>query len=160
MPDHLTLRRAGAADIATLTAVIHQGFSQYRGRLVPESSAHGETEATVRDTLEQGGGVLAETPDGRAVGAVLFEPRDGDALYLGRLTVLAEARGQGLAARLVAAVEAAARSRGLVRVTLGVRLSLADNIRLFTRLGYREIGREAHPGFSEPTSMNMEKRLE
>ncbi len=37
--------------------------------------------------------------------------------------------------------------------------SLTDNQRLFQSLGYREISREAHPGFDYPTSINMRKSL-
>jgi hypothetical protein len=44
-------------------------------------------------------------------------------------------------------------------VTLGVRIALPENVALFTALGYREISREAHAGFSEPTSITMEKRI-
>ena len=43
--------------------------------------------------------------------------------------------------------------------TLGVRIALTENQRLFRSLGYREISREAHPGFTHPTSINMRKVL-
>src|ERR1051325_2728110 len=98
MSDQVTLRRAGTADIATLTAVIHASFDQYRGRLVPESGAHAETEATVQAKVANGGPVLADNAEGQAIGAVLFEPHEDGSLYLGRLAVLPAARGQGLAA--------------------------------------------------------------
>jgi ribosomal protein S18 acetylase RimI-like enzyme len=153
----IVVRKAEAHEAATVTAVIHAAFEPYRGRLVPDSSAHAETVETVRGKMASGGAVLAER-DGRMLAAVLFEP-EGDALYIGRLAVLPEARRNGLAQRLVEAVEAIARERGVARLTLGVRLSLEDNIRLFTRLGFRETGRTSHPGFTEHTSMDMEKVL-
>jgi ribosomal protein S18 acetylase RimI-like enzyme len=158
MDDRIALRRAVVAEAARVLAVVHAGFAQYRGVLRPESSALAETADSVRRKMEAGGAIVAERPAGGMLGAVLFEP-EGDALYLGRLAVLPEARGQGLAARLVGAVEAEARARGCAAVTLEVRLALEDNIRLFARLGYREVGREAHPGFTEPTSMTMRKSL-
>ena len=83
---------------------------------------------------------------------------EGD-LYLGRLSVLPMARGEGLAVRLIEAVEDEARHRGLPGVRLGVRVVLTDNQRLFQSLGYREISREAHEGFDYPTSINMRKAL-
>jgi len=156
--DSVTIRGARSDEAADVLSVIIAAFAPYHGRLVPESGALSETVDSVRGKIERGGAVLAERADGVAIGAALFEP-ENDALYLGRLAVRPECRGQGVAARLVEAVEREARARGFVRVTLGARLALDDNIRLFTRLGYREIGREAHPGFTEPTSMNMEKRL-
>jgi ribosomal protein S18 acetylase RimI-like enzyme len=92
------------------------------------------------------------------LGASLFEV-EGDALYIGRLAVLPEARRRGVAVLLVDAIERIAREEGRARLTLGVRLVLDDNIRLFTRLGFRETGRTSHPGFTVLTSMDMEKRL-
>ena len=44
-------------------------------------------------------------------------------------------------------------------MTLGVRLALLANIALFKALSYVGTGRKAHPGFTEPTSMDMEKLL-
>jgi ribosomal protein S18 acetylase RimI-like enzyme len=92
------------------------------------------------------------------VGCVLTELLEGD-LYFGRLAVLPSARGMNLARRLIQAVEADAKARGLPGVRLGVRIALPGNQRLFASLGYAEISREAHPGFDHPTSINMRKPL-
>lgn len=154
----LSARQARLDEAPDVLAVIHAAFGQYRGSLVPESSAFKETAETVQATMAQGGAIVVER-DGRILAATLYEPLD-DSLYIGRLAVLPEARRSGVAALLVEAVEAIARARGIPRLTLGVRLALADNIRLFTRLGFRETGRTAHEGFTEPTSMDMEKRLD
>jgi ribosomal protein S18 acetylase RimI-like enzyme len=151
------VRSAGAAEAPAVLAVIQAAFGQYRGSLVPESSALAETADTVAAKIARGGAAVVER-DGRMLAAILYEPLGGS-LYIGRLAVLPQARRAGFAVLLVEAVEAIARARGIPRLTLGVRLALADNIRLFTRLGFRETGREAHPGFTEPTSMNMEKVL-
>ena len=64
-----------------------------------------------------------------------------------------------IAKALVAAAEAAARAMGLPRVHLSTRLVLLDNRRLFAACGFVETTREAHPGYAEPTFVNMEKRL-
>lgn len=61
--------------------------------------------------------------------------------------------------RLVEAVEGLARDEGFAGVTLSVRLALESNQRLFARLGYVETARQTHPGFSEPTYMDMAKRF-
>ena len=66
---------------------------------------------------------------------------------------------QGLAARLIRAVEDEARARHLPGVRLGVRIALTANQQRFTSLGYRETSREAHPGFDHFTSINMRKPL-
>ena len=73
--------------------------------------------------------------------------------------MLPTARGQGIAKRLVEAVEDEARRRELAGVQLGVRVVLTENQRLFTALGYVEFSRDAHEGFDYPTSINMRKAL-
>ena len=151
MGDILVLRLATADDAPTVAATIAAAFEQYRGKLVPESGAAAE--------LDTGAGAIIAERNGAVLGCVMTKPMDGD-LYFGRLSVLPAARGTGLARRLIAAVEAEARRRGLAGVRLGVRVALTENQRLFGALGYRETSREAHPGFDYPTSINMRKVLE
>ena len=158
MSDTLVLRAATVADAAALAATIAASFEQYRGKLVPESSAFRETEAAIVRQLGEGAGAFIAERNGRPLACVMTEPMEGD-LYFGRLAVLPQARGLGLAKRLIQAVEDEARARGLPGVRLGVRIALPQNQRLFASLGYREISREAHPGFDHPTSINMRKPL-
>jgi ribosomal protein S18 acetylase RimI-like enzyme len=156
--DTLVLRPATMADAAALAATIAAAFEQYRGRLVPESGAFGETAQSIAAELAKDAGAIVAERNGAIVGCVITKMYEGD-LYFGRLSVLPAARGLGLAGRLIEAVETEARSRGLPGVRLGVRIALASNQKLFNSLGYREISREAHPGFDHFTSINMRKRL-
>ncbi len=154
----LVLRRAAPADAPLVLDLIQTAFAEYRGRLKPDSSAYGETqEGIAAQLVGRQGAVIAER-DGAAVGCVLYRD-EGDDLYFGRLAVLPDHRRSGVAEALVAAVEDEARARGAPGVLLGVRIALTGNQRLFSRLGYVEISRDAHPGFSEPTSINMRKVL-
>jgi len=159
MSDSLVLRPATAADAALLAATIAAAFAQYRGKLTPDSNAFRETPEIIAAQFNQGAGAIIAERNGKPVGCVMIELRERD-LYMGRLAVLPEARGAGLARRLVAAVEAEARARGLASVRLGVRIALTDNQRLFTSMGFHEVSREVHPGFDHPTSINMRKSLE
>jgi GNAT superfamily N-acetyltransferase len=93
------------------------------------------------------------------VGAVLWEEKGGG-LYFGRLAVDPAARLRGVARILVAAVETEARRRGLDRAHASVRIVLADNRRMFARLGFTETVASAHPGYSQPTTIAIEKLLE
>lgn len=159
MGDTLVLRLATAADAPTLAATIAAAFEQYRGKLMPESGAFRETADGIAAELNKGAGAIIAERNGEVLGCVMTKPMEGD-LYFGRLSVLPAARGTGLARRLIAAVEAEARRRGLAGVRLGVRVVLTENQRLFGSLGYVETSREAHPGFDHPTSINMRKMLE
>ena len=151
------VRLGGPARLPEALAVIHGAFAEHRGALKPPSAALDETVASLGRRLADGAVFLAERDD-RVIGAVCAETR-GDSIYLDRLAVLPAARGRGVAAALVAAVEGFAAEAGAGAVTLGVRLALPGNIRMFERLGYAETGRKAHPGFAEATSMDMAKRV-
>ncbi len=154
----ISYRLAGPDDAPEIVAVIHRGFAQYGGKLAPPSGALGETVATVAERLGDERCIVAL--DGASlIGCVFYEVRDKE-VYFSRLAVLPDYRGRGLARRLIAEVEAAARAARIAAVTLGVRIALTDNIAFFAALGYREISRHAHPGFSQPTSLTMEKRLD
>jgi ribosomal protein S18 acetylase RimI-like enzyme len=154
----LILRRAAPSDARLVLDLIEAAFAEYRGKLVPESGAYGETPEGIAAQLVGGQGAIIAERDGVAVGCVLYREK-GEDLYFGRLSVLPDHRRSGVAEALVAAVEAEGRVRGASGVSLGVRIALTGNQRLFARLGYVEISREAHPGFTEPTSINMRKAL-
>ncbi len=159
MGDTLVLRTGTLADSAAIAATIAAAFEQYRGKLVPESGAFAETTDNIAMQLRNGSGAIVAERNGRLLACVMTEMQEGD-LYFGRLAVRPEARGLGLARRLIDAVEAEARLRGLPGVRLGVRVVLTENQRLFGALGYVETSREPHPGFTYPTSINMRKALE
>jgi ribosomal protein S18 acetylase RimI-like enzyme len=158
MSDTLVLRAGTLADAPAIAATIAAAFAQYRGKLVPESGAFGETAENIAKQLSSGSGAIVAERNGRLLACVMTETQEGD-LYFGRLSVLPEARGLGLARRLIEAIEADARRRGMPAVRLGVRVVLTDNQRLFNALGYVETSREPHPGFDYPTSINMRKAL-
>jgi predicted N-acetyltransferase YhbS len=158
MSDTLLLRAATAADAAAIAATIAASFEQYRGKLEPESGAFRETaEAIAAELTRESGAIVAER-NGRMIACVMVQLMEDD-LYFGRLSVVPEARGEGIARRLVEAVEDEARRRELAGVRLGVRIVLVENQTLFSSMGYVEISREAHEGFDHPTSINMRKAL-
>jgi GNAT superfamily N-acetyltransferase len=149
------LRPLTTPDAAAAAALIRACFA---GQAVdPPASAARETEASIAAALAEGSG-FGVVRDGALVAVVLWQQAEGG-MYLGRLAVAAAARGQGLAPRLVAAVEAEAPRRGLPRLHLKVRLPLLGNRRLFRACGFVETTLHAHAGYSAPTYCVMEKRL-
>jgi predicted N-acetyltransferase YhbS len=158
MSDTLVLRAATAADAAAIAATIAASFEQYRGKLEPESGAFRETADGIAAELARESGAIVAERNGRMIGCVMVKLIEDD-LYFGRLSVVPEARGEGIARRLVEAVEDEARRRELAGVQLGVRIVLVENQQLFSSMGYVEISREAHEGFDHPTSINMRKAL-
>jgi N-acetylglutamate synthase-like GNAT family acetyltransferase len=151
-----TLRAARPDDAEALAGLIRACFARQTVVTDPPPSALEESGDSIRKHFaEGGGGIVAEGP----VAGLLWKP-DGDGLYVGRVAVHPDWRGRGLAKRMLAAAEAEARARGLARLFLSTRLVLDDNRRLFAACGFVETSEEAHPGYAQPTFVNMEKRLE
>ncbi len=161
--EDLVLREATEDDAATIVAVVHAAFEEYRGRLDPPSGAHGETVEQVRRKMVTARVVLASLrvkPGGSDVvaGCVFYEPRE-DHLYLFRLAVLPAYRRRGVGRILIANVEQQARALQLGRVRLGVRLALAPLRAYYERIGYRVVEYGTHAGYPVPTYVMLEKNL-
>jgi GNAT superfamily N-acetyltransferase len=155
-----TLRPASSADAEALARLIVAAFSSYPDPLDPPSSALKETPEAIRARLAGGHGAAIAWVGGRGVGCVTYTPEDEDVLYVGRLAVDSAWRGRGVARALIAHAETEARRRGLRTLRVRVRVPLVGNQRLFRSCGFVEIARECHEGYSEPTTIRMEKRLQ
>lgn len=150
------LRAMREADAEAVAAVIRTAFAAQGVATDPPASALRESGAGVAAILATGGGAVAEA-DG-PVGAVLWQQKAGG-LYVSRLSVMPGWRGRGVARALLDAAEAAARAQGLGRLWLSTRLVLADNRAMFAACGFRETALHAHPGYTAPTFVDMEKTL-
>jgi len=155
-PFHV-IRLGRPEESSEIAAVLHAAFAEQRGRIQPESAALSESSGSIAARFLDHGIAVADQA-GRLVGCVFYQ-HQGDEIYLGRLATLPECRGQGIASALLDHVEAHARGSGAARIALGVRVALTDNQRFFESRGYREVGRNAHAGFTEPTSIRYEKSI-
>jgi GNAT superfamily N-acetyltransferase len=144
-------------DAEAAAEVIRAAFAVQGRATTPPSSALQETAESIAAKIAAGGGFGA-VEHGRLVAVALWQDVDG-ALLIARVSVLPHARGRSLSRRLVEACETRARSRGLSRLRLRVRLALAENERLFSRMGFQRLFVEAHAGFDAPTVAVLEKRL-
>ena len=141
-------------DAERVAALIRRCFATMPD-VQPPPSALRVTGGDIAAHFAAGGGG-ATIPDMRA--CVLWA-RSGDALHLSRLSVAPEHRGQGLALRLLVEATRIAAACGLHRVTLSTRLALVSNRRLFAKAGFVEGKCHTHPGYLEPTFVNLEKSL-
>lgn len=76
---------------------------------------------------------------GEAVGCGGFKPISGDAAYIKRMWIAPQARGLGLARRLLGALEDKARDRGYRLVRLETNKALTEAQQLYRASGYREV---------------------
>ena len=107
-----------------------------------EPDASWQQQASAEDRVA----IVAEIA-GRLVGMVLGGPglSAEPAAHLGAMWVEPTARGRGVAASLVAAVDAWARAAGYPVLALGVTTSNAHAIALYERLGFVDTGRRFSP---------------
>jgi ribosomal protein S18 acetylase RimI-like enzyme len=123
----------------------------------PPSGVLKETAADFAARLRVETAFIVEA-DGTLIGCV-FCAIDDDALYIGRLAVAPAWRRRGVANALIEAAKGEARVRGAARITLGARIALPGNVALFRRHGFTVVAETCHPGFTRPTSYDMELRL-
>ncbi len=158
MSDAIVFRPLTQDDADAAAGLVRRAFAAQQVVTDPPASALRETGANIAAILHAGGGGAVAEAGGALVGAVVWEEKAGG-LYVGRLSVDPAFRGAGIARRLVAAAETAARRRGLGRMWLSTRLPLVGNRKLFASCGFVETARHAHPGYDAPTYVDMEKTL-
>lgn len=136
----IEFRRAGAADVAALTALQWAAFARNRAILgvepLPLLADYRDIVATKECWLAEG--------DGRLIGALIVEP-DGDALMIWSIAVLPEVRGVGFGPRLMALAESLALERGFDALILHTGVKLTENIAWYKRQGFVRTSIEERP---------------
>jgi PPOX class probable F420-dependent enzyme len=142
-PAGIRIEPAGAEQAEAVLEAMRRAFEQYRGSLNPPSSALDETIEDVRAAMARGGAFVAR--DGEAVvGSARYQLRTGH-VYAERVAVDPGARGRGVGAALMRAIEEAGRAAGYPEIRIGVRASLPGNLRFYEDLGYRTLAAGPHP---------------
>lgn len=101
------------------------------------------------------GACLVAWSDDLPVGCVALRPLDGPTAEVKRLWVDASARGQGLARRLMSAIENEARQLGYQWLRLDTNSALSEAIALYRATGWTDIA----PYTGAPADVWMEKPL-
>ncbi len=146
-------RRATIEEAEWILKLIRRVFSEHDGRIDPPSSMHRMSVQDVEKQMMHGEIWVIER-----IACIFLTPQN-DALYLGKLTVAPEARGQGHARRLVDLAARRAIDTGKSRLRLKTRVELVENHAMFRALGFEQVGTTCHPGFTRPTSLTFEKRV-
>ena len=138
----LTVRLATTEELSIVHEVMLASFEELRGVLDPPSGAHAETLEDVIVAVEKGGAILALV-NKKPVGTARYELHP-DHLYCGRVGVLPDHRGQGIASAILEFIDEVAREHALPEVRLSTREVMESNLRLYERLGYRITSRAPH----------------
>lgn len=141
---------ADPAATAILRRYLEDIISRYHGRAA--------TAAEIDEELGQGdddelrgdrGGLFVASDAGRPLGCAGVRYLDAETAELTRVFVAPEARGLGLGAALVGAVEDAARRSGRTTVRLDTRSDLVEARALYAKLGYAEVEPFNHGPYAE-----------
>jgi ribosomal protein S18 acetylase RimI-like enzyme len=138
----LTVRRAGEADVAALTAVAAEAYRPYVPRIGREPAP---MTANYGQAVGSGLTWVAEA-DGEIVGLLVLVVHP-DHLLLENVAVRPAAQGRGVGARLLALAEDEARARGLDEVRLYTNEAMTENLAYYPRHGYTETHRAEQDGF-------------
>ena len=135
-PSAFTITRwTSTARLDDLLAMVRAAFAGVE----PPSSVLSETVADLA-ARQLAGFVLVAQAGQNCVGS-LFCERKGDALYLTRMASAPARRNSGIGQALLSAAADQARSLGLKRLTLRVRVTLPGNMAYFKRAGFIETGK-------------------
>ena len=130
-PDSADARACVAAYIAELAETFEEGFDPANGNPTPEIAAM--TPPT--------GCFLVARLDGRAVGCGALHTLEPGIGEIKRMWVAREARGLGIAGRLLEALETKAQEFGMRRVRLDTNRALTAAQAMYRKAGYAEIPR-------------------
>ena len=136
MPLDFRHRSAADPDAARLIAAM---VAEINGLYGGDMAAPGMPSARVEDFAAPRGAFLVAYEDGSPVAAGGVKPLAPGIAEIKRMYVVPEARGRGLARRLLEELEAAARQRGYRTVRLDTGARQAGAVGLYTSAGYRPI---------------------
>jgi GNAT superfamily N-acetyltransferase len=137
------IRPAQPSEAETIRALVREAYALYVERIGFEPGPMRDDYH--RRVAENQAWVLEE--DGQIVGlAVLVEDRP-EALLLDNVCVASAMQGKGYGRQLIAFAEEEARRRGYGELHLYTHMLMTENIALYQRLGFREIGRIQEKGF-------------
>ncbi|MCU0901012.1 MAG: GNAT family N-acetyltransferase [Cypionkella sp.] len=135
--------------------LIRAEFAGMEGRIDPPSSMHRLTPEAIAAQAETGEVWVIGAPPV----ACMFLTVKPQTLYLGKLAVAHSQRGKGLARVMIETAVARARALSLPVVELQTRIELVENHAAFAAMGFSEVGRSSHAGYSRPTTLTFQRRV-
>ena len=140
-----------------LLALLTNSFAYMAARVDPPSSMKRLDLQSLRAKAQQETLIIGLS-DGEPI-ACAFAKKSPPVLYVGKVAVHEQLRGQGVARRVFEAAETLARAQDLDYLELQTRVELVENHRTFAALGFDKYAETAHEGYLRPTSITMRKRV-
>jgi ribosomal protein S18 acetylase RimI-like enzyme len=136
---HLSLRRATAADVATLKELVQAAYGHYVERL-------GRPPRPMLDDYAEhvrGQRVTVAEREGQILGLLVLG-LDDEGFFVDNVAVDPSQQGTGVGKALLQHAEAAARSAGFHSIYLYTHERMVENLALYSRIGYVEYDRRPH----------------
>ena len=143
------LRRATAADLPAIKAIIIAAYAKYLTRMDKRPAS------MFRDygpSVEDGTTWVAGSP---VMAVITLYPREGH-LLVENIAIHPGAQGRGLGRALMEFAEQEAARSGFTRMALVTHEAMTENQAIYGRLGYTEVDRRAEDGYRR---IYMEKPL-
>src|SRR4051794_40404690 len=137
------IRPARPEDTGAVCRLVHDAYAHYVERL-------GKPPGPMLDDYDRriaAGQAWVLEDGGSIVGVLVLEDAEGGALLLDNVAVAPAAQGKGYGRVLVAFAEEEGRRRGCDKVRLYTHVLMTENLALYRRLGFHEIGRISEKGF-------------
>jgi ribosomal protein S18 acetylase RimI-like enzyme len=141
MTMHPDPRRAVLADRQAIEEIVRQAYSPYISRI-------GRQPGPMSDDYEiliRKGNVYVVEREGTIQGILVLVP-EKDSMLLDNVAVAPSAKGTGIGRSLLEYAERVARSAGYRIIRLYTHETMAENIALYSRIGYTETHRAEEKG--------------
>lgn len=138
------IRLALKSDEPNIRACAEQAYARYVP-LIGQKPA--PMIADFASQIASGQVYVAANQQDEFLGFIVFY-EDGTHLLLENVAVLPSAAGQGIGKKLIHFCEETALERGLTSVQLYTNEKMTDNLSIYPKLGYAEIGRRSEDGFN------------
>jgi GNAT superfamily N-acetyltransferase len=140
-----------------LHSLVTAAYAYMHGRIDPPSSLLTMTPSDFEQKAADEHLIVAWR-DGRLVGCVFCAPAESW-LYIGKFAVAPGLQRSGVGRLLIDASRRFAEEAGLGGLELDTRIELTENHRAFGRLGFVEVAKRSHPGYTKVTCIRMRSLL-
>ncbi|MDP5274764.1 GNAT family N-acetyltransferase [Chengkuizengella axinellae] len=154
------IKLAEEKEASIVHKIMLEAFEEYRNLEVP-SSAINEPLTSIQNAIKTGKEqAILFYQDGEALGCSRLQ-LDETSLYFARLSVPPQARGKGIAKKMIKWIEKYAKGLKKKEVRCRVRLALASNIQLYQAIGYKVVKEETvlNPNGFPVKTVIMNKQL-
>jgi len=153
----IRITAAGTQEIPIVHKIMRMAFEDYRNVLTPPSGALTEEVEQIEKKIAGNGGAILVWINREPVGSAQYY-FEADYMYIGRVSVVKEARGLGIASSMMKHLEQIAKDRSTFETRIEVRLSIPQNLEFYAKLGYETIEQWEYPNGEDKWNV-MRKRL-